>query len=144
MRNARLCGHAQVTARRRAARAAANPPPKFYIEGEDAIVDYDAVGGIISTRGGKTFTIESSGNPGSQPFIQDVTLNGRKHAHNWISFNDIRTGGMMHFTLSSQPNRAWGSAVEDAPPSLSDEMTMAWLRARSRRTLVLGTSSRQL
>jgi predicted alpha-1,2-mannosidase len=69
---------------------------------------------------GKTFTIESSGNPGSQPFIQDVTLNGRKHAHNWISFNDIRTGGMMHFTLSSQPNRAWGSATEDAPPSLSD------------------------
>ena len=70
---------------------------------------------------GKTFTIESSGNPGSQSFIQDVTLNGRKQAHNWISFNDIRAGGTMHFTLNSQPNRAWGSAVEDAPPSLSDQ-----------------------
>ena len=70
---------------------------------------------------GKTFTIESSGNPATQPFVQDVTLNGRKHTHNWISFNDIRNGGAIHFTLNSRPNHAWGSAVEDAPPSLSDQ-----------------------
>jgi hypothetical protein len=53
---------AALAARRRAAaRAAANPPPKFYIEGEDAIVDYDAASGIITTRGGKSFTIDRAG-----------------------------------------------------------------------------------
>jgi hypothetical protein len=52
---------AAIAARKRAARTAANPPPKFYIEGEDAIVDYDTAGGIISTRGGKTFTIDKAG-----------------------------------------------------------------------------------
>jgi hypothetical protein len=52
---------AALAARRRAVKVAANPPPKFYIEGEDAIVDYDASGGIIFTRGGKTFTIDKTG-----------------------------------------------------------------------------------
>jgi hypothetical protein len=53
---------AVIAARRRAAaRAAANPPPKFFIEGEDAIVDYDATSGIISTRNGKSFTIDRTG-----------------------------------------------------------------------------------
>ena len=69
---------------------------------------------------GRTFTIETSANPESKPYIQDVTLNGRKHAHNWISFQDISAGGQLHFTLGSEPNRAWGSKPEDAPPSLSD------------------------
>jgi len=35
------------------------------------------------------------------------------------------------------------SEITLAPPSLKDEMTMAWLRARSRRTASAGTSSRQ-
>jgi predicted alpha-1,2-mannosidase len=69
---------------------------------------------------GKIFTIEASPNPESKPYIQDVTLNGRKHTHNWISFRDISAGGTLHFTLGSEPNQAWGSATDDAPPSLSD------------------------
>jgi predicted alpha-1,2-mannosidase len=69
---------------------------------------------------GKTFTIETSPNPESLPYIKDVTLNSRRHTHNWISFGDISAGGVLHFTLGSEPNKAWGSAAEDAPPSLSD------------------------
>jgi predicted alpha-1,2-mannosidase len=69
---------------------------------------------------GKTFTIETSTNPESNPYIQDVTLNGQSHTHNWISFQNLSTGGTLHFTLSSEPNQRWGSAPEDAPPSLSD------------------------
>jgi hypothetical protein len=51
-----------LAARKRAVtRIAAGPVPKFFIEGEDAIVDYDTAAGIISTRGGKTFTIDRTG-----------------------------------------------------------------------------------
>jgi len=69
---------------------------------------------------GKTFTIEATANPEAMPYIQDVTLNGQKHTHNWVSFQNIRAGGTLHFTLGSEPNQAWGSAPGDAPPSLSD------------------------
>ena len=69
---------------------------------------------------GKTFSIETSPDPESKPYIQDVTLNGRKHTRNWISFQDMTSGGALHFTLGSEPNQAWGSGANDAPPSLSD------------------------
>lgn len=66
---------------------------------------------------GKEFVVETAA---AGPYVQGVTLNGTKHPHNWISFADIRAGGRLRFTLSAKPNRAWGSAVEDAPPSLSE------------------------
>jgi predicted alpha-1,2-mannosidase len=70
---------------------------------------------------GKAFRIETSPDSESKPYIQNVTLNGEKHTRNWVSFQEIRAGGTLHFTLGSKPNQAWGSEVNDAPPSLSDE-----------------------
>jgi len=70
---------------------------------------------------GKTFTVETSTNPDSNPYIQDVELNGHPHAHNWISFRDMTNGGVLHFALGSTPNRSWGTAAEDAPPSSSQD-----------------------
>jgi predicted alpha-1,2-mannosidase len=69
---------------------------------------------------GKTFTIETSPNPDVTPYIQDVRLNGHAHAQNWISFDDMSHGGILHFTLGSNPNHMWGAAPADAPPSLSN------------------------
>ncbi len=68
---------------------------------------------------GKAFTIEASGDPESMPFVQSVTLNGHDHRQNWISFKDISAGGSLHFSLGRKPDHAWGSAQDDAPPSLS-------------------------
>lgn len=70
---------------------------------------------------GKTFTIETSANPDATPYIQSVKLNGHAQQHNWISFHDISNGGTLHFALGPNPNQAWGSAPQDAPPSLSQE-----------------------
>jgi putative alpha-1,2-mannosidase len=50
---------------------------------------------------GKTFTIETSPNPDVTPYIQDVQLHGHAHAQNWISFDDMSHGGILHFTLGS-------------------------------------------
>ena len=69
---------------------------------------------------GKTFTIETSADPEATPYIQSVQLNGQAHPRNWISFQDISSGGTLHFTLGPNPNHAWGAAPKDAPPSLSD------------------------
>jgi predicted alpha-1,2-mannosidase len=69
---------------------------------------------------GKTFTIETSSNPEANPYIQSVKLDGNAHKRNWISFRDIAAGGTLHFNLGDSPNRSWGAAAQDAPPSLSD------------------------
>ena len=70
---------------------------------------------------GKTFTIQASPNPQDNEYIQDVKLNGQSHSKNWISFQDISKGGSLDFTLGSTPDKSWGAAPADAPPSLSNE-----------------------
>lgn len=47
--------------RRRSAPRTIPNPSLYFVEGDDAIVDYDAAGGIISTRSGKTFFIDKAG-----------------------------------------------------------------------------------
>ncbi len=68
---------------------------------------------------GSTFTIATS-DPNANPYIQSTVLNGHKHTHNWIAFEDIASGGVLQFVLGSKPNRRWGSAQQDAPPSITD------------------------
>lgn len=68
---------------------------------------------------GKTFTIEAPGASSSNAYIQSVDLNGKKLSKNWIWFRDMSNGGSMRFDLGAQPNKSWGAAPQDAPPSLS-------------------------
>lgn len=70
---------------------------------------------------GKAFTIETTPNPQSTPYIQSVKLNGNDQQHNWITYQDMTNGDTLQFALGSSPNKAWGSAPQDAPPSLSQQ-----------------------
>jgi predicted alpha-1,2-mannosidase len=69
---------------------------------------------------GKAFSIKASGAATNSGYIQGVKLNGTSHAKNWITLNSITTGGTLHFTLGSEPNRTWGTTADALPPSLSD------------------------
>ncbi len=69
---------------------------------------------------GKSFTIKTTPNPAMTPYVQRVSLNGRSHSQNWISFHNISEGGTLQFTLGARPDTQWGAAPHDAPPSLSD------------------------
>ena len=68
---------------------------------------------------GKTFTIEAPNASSSSAYIQGVDLNGKKLSKNWIWFRDMSNGGSLRFDLGAQPNKSWGAAPQDAPPSLS-------------------------
>jgi predicted alpha-1,2-mannosidase len=70
---------------------------------------------------GKTFTIEAPPDPDTNPYIQSVKLNGNDHSKNWIAFGDISAGGTLQFDLGPQPNKSWGAAAGNQPPSLSKE-----------------------
>jgi predicted alpha-1,2-mannosidase len=66
----------------------------------------------------RQYTITAN-NAASGYFIHAVTVNGRPHPQNWISFDSIRHGSTVSFTLQSRPDKEWGSRPEDEPPSLS-------------------------
>jgi hypothetical protein len=68
---------AQTAAARK--KAAPKPPVQkpattFAIEGDDAIVDFEASRGVIETRGGKVFFLERSGGSASDPRWQDYPV----------------------------------------------------------------------
>ncbi len=70
---------------------------------------------------GKTFTITASKDAEAKPYIQSVKLNGHVHAQTWIPFGAITAGGKLQFDLGRKPNKSWGSAPADAPPSLGEQ-----------------------
>jgi len=60
---------------------------------------------------GGTFVIETEGGEaGTEPrYIQSATLNGEPWDKPWISYAAFVAGGVLRFTVASEPNRAWGA-----------------------------------
>jgi predicted alpha-1,2-mannosidase len=75
---------------------------------------------VIHLPNGKAFTVVADGLSDAQPYVGRVTLNGRPLDRVWISDAEIRTGGILRFTMSAAPNKAWGKARKARPFSLSD------------------------
>jgi predicted alpha-1,2-mannosidase len=74
---------------------------------------------LTSPYHGNTFTIETSAKASGEAYIQSVQVNGRNLTKDWIWFRELNAGGSLRFRLGPQPNRSWGAAPQDAPPSLS-------------------------
>ena len=69
---------------------------------------------------GKTATIRNIGfDPDYEAiYIQSATLDGVSYTKNWIGHAFFRDGGVLELTLGRNES-AWGTRVEDLPPSLS-------------------------
>jgi putative alpha-1,2-mannosidase len=65
------------------------------------------------------FVIETEGNGPDDRYIQSATLNGEPWEKPWIRHVDFIAGGTLRLVLGPEPNRAWGSRPEDAPPSMA-------------------------
>ena len=66
---------------------------------------------------GKTFTVKAKGLTAENKFIQKATLNGQPFDKPWFTHQQLMAGGVLELIMGSQPNKAWGSAPEAAPPS---------------------------
>lgn len=66
---------------------------------------------------GAKFTIVADNNSPENVFIQSVQLNGKDLTRSWITHAQILAGGELHFRMGSKPNKQWGSAPADRPPS---------------------------
>jgi putative alpha-1,2-mannosidase len=68
---------------------------------------------------GKSFVVVAHNNSEKNIYIQSATLNGKPWNKPWFSHADIANGGRLVLEMGSQPNKQWGSAPGDAPPSMS-------------------------
>ncbi|HEX7370108.1 MAG TPA: GH92 family glycosyl hydrolase [Rhodanobacteraceae bacterium] len=71
----------------------------------------------VDVGGGKTLVIETRGNGKRKPYIQSVTWNGKPWTKSWIAHAELVRGGTLVFQMGDTPNKQFGSAPEDRPPS---------------------------
>lgn len=63
------------------------------------------------------FTIVAENNSAENIYIQSAKLNGKELTRSWITHAQIIAGGELHFRMGATPNKNWGSAPQDRPPS---------------------------
>ncbi len=73
----------------------------------------------LNLQNGNKFTIEAINNSKNNFYIQSASLNGKDYSNTYIKFDAIQNGGEIKFIMGSQPNKDWGSKLENAPYSLS-------------------------
>lgn len=71
----------------------------------------------VSLDNGKEFTIIAKNSSWSNKYILSAKLNGKEHDKPWFTHEDIVNGGTLELTMGDRPNKSWGAAPDDAPPS---------------------------
>jgi predicted alpha-1,2-mannosidase len=73
----------------------------------------------LTMENGKQFVIEAKNNNKENCYIQSASLNGVPYTKNYITYQDIASGGLLSFVMGSQPNQQRGITENDRPFSLS-------------------------
>ncbi|MGA7439870.1 MAG: GH92 family glycosyl hydrolase [Luteibacter sp.] len=68
---------------------------------------------------GKLFEIVAKNTSERNKYIQSATLNGKPWTKPWFSHGDIVNGATLVLTMGPEPSKTWGTAPEDAPPSMT-------------------------
>ncbi|MFK4149497.1 GH92 family glycosyl hydrolase [Streptomyces sp. NPDC004065] len=71
----------------------------------------------IHRPGGNDISVRASGAAADAPYVRSLKVNGRASDRPWLPASFVRDGGRLDYTLSTTPDRAWGSAPSDAPLS---------------------------
>ena len=74
---------------------------------------------IIRLRNGKSFTIIANRVSVRNKYIQSAQLNGKPLNTAWFRHSDIVNGATLVLEMGDKPNLGWGSAPQDAPPSMT-------------------------
>jgi putative alpha-1,2-mannosidase len=64
----------------------------------------------------RTFTIIAEHNSPQNIYIQSATLDGKPLLKPWLTWQQLVAGGTLRLVMGPQPNLAWGTAPDDAPP----------------------------
>ncbi len=74
---------------------------------------------VIHLGRGRDFTILAEHVSAQNKYIASAILNGKPWTKPWFSHKDIEDGGTLKLEMADKPNKDWGSAPQDAPPSMS-------------------------
>jgi predicted alpha-1,2-mannosidase len=69
---------------------------------------------------GRSFAISAKNSSAENFYIQSATLNGKPMTRNWISQAEIAAGGKLVLIMGPTPNKNFGSAPADRPPTISE------------------------
>lgn len=76
---------------------------------------------VIHMANGKEFVIVAHNVSAQNKYIQSAQLNGKPLDKPWFAHSAIANGGELVLEMADHPNLQWGSAPEDAPPSMSHD-----------------------
>jgi predicted alpha-1,2-mannosidase len=71
----------------------------------------------VNVGNGKFFHIIAQDCSEENKYIQNATLNGKPLNRPWISHEDVKNGATLVLKMGSRPNKEWGAAIGNEPPS---------------------------
>ena len=72
---------------------------------------------VITRPGGATITIDAKGAAADAPYVHNLSIDGKPSTQLWLPESFVKTGGTLDYALSGTPDKNWGAATADAPPS---------------------------
>jgi predicted alpha-1,2-mannosidase len=91
-----------------------NPAEGVYVLGAPQV---DRV--AIDLGGQRTFVVEAQDLSPINKYVTGATLNGKPLDRCSVGHADIAAGGTLRFTMGPEPNAAWASSPDAAPPSMT-------------------------
>ena len=82
----------------------------------------------IHLENGKTFVIHAKGNSKNNVYIQSAKLNNNNYTRNYITYQDLVSGGTLNLEMSATPNTSRGIQEDDRPFSLSSNSKDHYLK----------------
>ena len=69
----------------------------------------------VNLENGKQFVIIAHNQSSNNIYIQSVKLNGNAYTKSYITFDDLKDGGILEFVMGEQPNLNFGVDIKDRP-----------------------------
>lgn len=96
----------------------ANPADGNYIIGSP-LIDKAVIHLDPKYYPGGTFTIVARDNSPQNMYIQSATLNGKTLERSYFTHAELVAGGKLVLQMGPAPDKAWGQAPENRPPSMT-------------------------
>ena len=90
-----------------------NPANSVYVIGSPILKNAE-----IKLENDVSFKITTKNVSKLNVYIQSLKLNGKPYSKTYITHNDIIKGGSLEFVMGKLPNKKWGTAPGDIPPSM--------------------------
>jgi len=74
---------------------------------------------IIHVGEGKSFSITANNVSDENMYIQSASLNGNSLNRPWLDHKDIMAGGNLVLNMGPEPNKEWGSDLDEIAPSMT-------------------------